>query len=472
MTDSANIGVVGMGVMGASLALNLADHDHRTAVYDKNTKLLEAFRAKLDNNPIECTETPEDLCNALAAPRRILLMVTAGAAVDWCIESLTPFLSPGDVIIDGGNSHYEDTRRRTAAMSEQGFHFCGMGVSGGEEGARRGPAMMFGGAEEAWDSVRDMFQSIAARTEDGSPCCGRVGDDGAGHFVKMVHNGIEYGDMQLLCEAYSLMRTVGGIEPAEQAEIFRSWNEGELQSYLVEITAKILETVVPETDQAMVDVILDTAGQKGTGKWTSQAALDLGAPAPTITSAVYARFLSAMKDERGAASLELSGPESTPPENRDAFVEALRHAVYAAKICTYAQGFHLLKQASEEFNWDLDLGYIASLWRSGCIIRAQFLDEITKAYSHVSETPNLMRLPFFRDALARYQASWRDTVALAVQSGVPVPALSNSLTYYDSYRCAVLPANLLQAQRDFFGAHTYERTDRPRGEFFHTEWAG
>jgi 6-phosphogluconate dehydrogenase len=470
MANSAAIGVVGMGVMGSSLALNLADHGHTTAVYDKNADLLEAFRTKLGNAPLVCTETPEDFCAALTAPRCILLMVTAGQAVDWCIESLVPYLSPGDVIVDGGNSHYEDTRRRTASMAERGIHFCGMGVSGGEEGARRGPAMMFGGAEDAWNSVRDMLQSIAARADDGSPCCGRVGDDGAGHFVKMVHNGIEYGDMQLLCEAYALMRTVGGIEPAEQAAIFRQWNDGDLQSYLVEITAQILDTVDPETGEAMVDVILDTAGQKGTGKWTSQAALDLGAPVPTITGAVYARFLSALKDERIAASTDLPGPEIAPPKDQDTFLEALRQAVYAAKICTYAQGFQLLQTASEEYSWDLDLGYIASLWRSGCIIRARFLDEITNAYAEASGTPNLMRLPFFRDALTQYQTAWRDTATLAIQAGVAVPALSNSLTYYDSYRAAVLPANLLQAQRDFFGAHTYERTDRPRGEFFHTEW--
>ncbi len=469
--DLRYLGLVGMGVMGRNLVQNFLDHGFSAAVYDRDATLLTKFMDTAgEGRPVTACETPEAFCAALERPRRIMLMVTAGQAVDWCIESLLPHLDPGDVIIDGGNSHFKDTVRRAAALEEKGLAFIGSGVSGGEEGARRGPALMPGGTRAGWDAISKPFQAISAKTADGTPCCDYVGPGGAGHFVKMVHNGIEYGDMQLICEAYWLMREVLGMTPVEQKTIFADWNAGELNSYLIEITSHILGAIDPATHKPMVDVILDKAGQKGTGAWTSQIGLELGTPIPTIAEAVFARCLSAVKGEREIAAKALAGPAEEFAEDKGAFIEDIRQALYASKICSYAQGFQLMAQASKEYDWNLDFARIASLWRGGCIIRAVFLDRIREAYETDPNTPNLMLTPFFRDALAETQAAWRRVIATAVRLGVPAPAFSSALAYYDGYRSAVLPANLLQAQRDYFGAHTYERIDKAHGEHFHTEW--
>ena len=401
-----------------------------------------------------------------------MLMVQAGAAVDKVIDSLLPLLEPGDILIDGGNSHYDDTIRRTRAMASRDMLFIGTGVSGGEEGALTGPSIMPGGNRAAWPHVKDIFQSIAAKVEDGSPCCDWLGDDGAGHYVKMVHNGIEYADMQMISEAYDLMRHALDLSPAAMSQVFKRWNEGELDSYLIEITGEILAKVDEESGQPMVDVILDTAGQKGTGKWTSGAALDLGAPAATIAEAVFSRFISALKDERVAASEILEGPDAQFDGDRESFVEDVRQSLYAAKICSYAQGFQLLNMAAREHDWQLNYGSIALMWRGGCIIRAQFLGRIKEAFDVQPDLPNLLLAPYFKEALASGQQAWRRVVATAATLGIPVPAFGSALAYYDGYRSARLPANLLQAQRDYFGAHTYERVDRARGEFFHTNWTG
>ena len=496
---AADIGLIGLAVMGENLVLNMAGRGYTVAVYNRTTSKVDAFLAgRAAGKTIVGARSPEELVSKLARPRRVMLMVQAGRAVDRVIETLVPLLEPGDVLIDGGNSNYQDTARRTRALADRNILYVGTGVSGGEEGALLGPSIMPGGNPDAWPVLEPIFKAIAAKVDDGTPCCDWIGPDGAGHYVKMVHNGIEYGDMQMIAEAYSVLRHVGGIEPAVMSGIFADWNEGELSSYLVEITAAILARVDDETGRPLVDLILDAAGQKGTGKWTGIDSLMLGAPVTAITEAVFARALSALKDERVAASRMLPGPETglsrslgdavasvatdaqagdamagrEPDADAAAFAEDVRRALYASKICSYAQGFQLLSMASAEYGWRLDFGAIALMWRGGCIIRAAFLDRIEAAYAETPGLANLLLAPYFRDAIAGAQAAWRRVVATAVLRGVPMPAFSSALAWYDGYRCARLPANLLQAQRDYFGAHTYERVDRPRGEFFHTDWTG
>lgn len=416
------------------------------------------------------TYSLEEFVNSLEKPRKMIIMVKAGKPVDDMIEQLKKYASKGDIIIDAGNSFYEDTIRRSKQLETEGYRFIGTGVSGGEEGALLGPAIMPGGEKDVYEMVEPILTAISAKV-GGEPCCTYIGRDGAGHYVKMVHNGIEYGDMQLICEAYSLLKNVLGMTAAQLHEVFAQWNKGELDSYLIEITADILAKVDPETGSPMVDVILDKAGQKGTGKWTSKSALDLGVATPVITEAVFARCLSAIKDERVAASKVLRGPADVSFDgDREEFIESVRRALYASKICSYAQGFALMKAAAEEFGWDLDYGRIAMIFRGGCIIRAQFLHKIKEAYDRDSQLPNLLLDPYFKDIIDKYQKDWRRAVSAAVTLGIPVQAISAALAYFDSYRSENLPANLLQAQRDYFGAHMYERTDRPRGEYFHTNW--
>lgn len=464
----ADIGLIGLAVMGQNLVLNMEGKGYTVAVYNRTAQRTEEFAAqRAQGKKIIPTYSLSDFVQALARPRKIMVMVKAGAPVDAVIDELLPLLEPGDIVIDGGNSYYQDTIRRAKALAEKGIHFLGAGISGGEEGALKGPSIMPGGPREAWDQVAPILTAIAAKV-DGEPCCAYLGGDGVGHFVKMVHNGIEYGDMQLISEAYFLMKHLAGISTAEMADIFARWNEGELQSYLIEITADIMRRIDEETGQPLVEVILDEAGHKGTGMWTSQVALELGVPAPTITEAVYARYISALKNERVAASQVLTGPAAPSAIDKEAFVEEVRQALYASKICSYAQGFALLSRAAAEYGWELDLGTIASLWRGGCIIRAQFLDRIREAYHSVKDLRNLLLAPYFRDVVTRSQASWRRVVALAANAGLPVPGLSSALNYYDLYRHERLPANLLQAQRDYFGAHTYRRIDKEG--VFHTEW--
>ena len=469
----ADIGVVGLAVMGENLILNMESKGFTVACYNRTVSKVDRFiNGRAKEKKIIGAHSIKELCDSLASPRRVMLMVKAGKPVDDFIELLLPHLDEGDIIVDGGNSHYPDTIRRTRYLEEKKLRYIGTGVSGGEEGALTGPSIMPGGSPEAWPFVKPIFQAIAAKVAYGTPCCDWVGSDGAGHYVKMVHNGIEYGDMQMIAEAYFLMKHLLGMTPAEMHLVFKGWNEGELDSYLVEITRDILATVDPETGRPMVDVILDTAGQKGTGKWTSQSALDMGTPAPTVAEAVFARFISAIKEERVAASAILEGPEVLFDIDRQTFIEDIRQALYASKICSYAQGFQLLKMAAAEYDWDLDYGGIALLWREGCIIRAQFLGRIKEAFDEEPHLANLLLAPYFNEAINRSQASWRRVVATAVTHGVPVPAFSSALSYYDSYRNARLSANILQAQRDYFGAHTYERVDKPRGEHFHTNWTG
>jgi len=467
----ADIGVIGLAVMGENLILNMESKGFTVAAYNRTVSKVDRFlagRAK-GKNIIGAHSIPEFVA-ALRRPRKAMLMVKAGQPVDDLIAQLLPHLEPGDIVIDGGNSFFGDTIRRCRELEARGLLFIGTGISGGEEGALRGPSIMPGGSPAAWPHVRPIFQAIAAKVADGTPCCDWIGSDGAGHYVKMVHNGIEYGDMQMIAEAYFLLNRLLGLSPAEMHRIFREWNEGELNSYLVGITADILAHVDPETGQPLVDVILDAAGQKGTGKWTSQSALDLGVPAPTIAEAVFARFMSALKEEREAAARVLTGPTPHFRGDREALIADIRRALYASKICSYAQGFQLLRAASAEYGWDLDLGGIALIWREGCIIRARFLERIKVAFDADPSLPNLLLAPYFREAVARSQEAWRRVVATAVQNGLPVPAFAGALAYYDGYRSERLPANLIQAQRDYFGAHTYERVDRPRGEFFHTVW--
>jgi 6-phosphogluconate dehydrogenase len=465
-----DVGIVGLGVMGRNLALNLSDHGFSVAGYDLDPAKLKALQESATGKEISAHSSASEFVEALSKPRTVLIMVPAGKAVDAVINSLKPFLAPGDILIDGGNSFFRDTEQRLHSLEEAGILYVGAGISGGEEGARYGPAIMPGGNEAAWPTIRPILHAIAAKADDGTPCCDWIGPGGSGHFVKMVHNGIEYSDMQLICEAYFLMHRLLKLSPDEMSNIFQEWNQGELNSYLIEITARILRKKDPETGKPVVDVILDTAGQKGTGKWTSQVALDLGTPAATIAEAVFARFLSALKDERLFAARILQGPGSTRASDPQEFAKKIRNALYASKICCYAQGFQILRDAARQYGWPLQLGKIASIWRAGCIIRARFLNRIMEAYDQETELPNLLLSRFFREAIAQNQADWRDVVATAVKAGVPVPAFSSALAYYDSYRTERLPANLLQAQRDFFGAHRYERTDRPRGQFFHTDW--
>ncbi|MBN2411541.1 decarboxylating NADP(+)-dependent phosphogluconate dehydrogenase [candidate division KSB1 bacterium] len=468
-----DIGLIGLAVMGENLILNMESHGFSVAVFNRTTSKVDNFikgRAKGKN--IKGCFSIEELTASLKRPRRVMLMVKAGQPVDDFIELLLPHLEKGDIIIDGGNSHFPDTIRRTKYLEEKGLLYIGTGVSGGEEGALRGPSIMPGGSPDAWPHVKNIFQSIAAKVPDGSPCCEWVGSNGAGHYVKMVHNGIEYGDMQMICEAYSLMKNALGMSYEEMHDAFTDWNKGELDSYLIEITRDIMAKKDEETGKPMPEVILDTAGQKGTGKWTSEAALDLGIPAQTVAEAVFARAMSAIKEERVAASKELKGPQIQFTGNKKEFVENIRKALYASKICSYAQGYQLMRAAAEEYKWDLKYGEIALMWRNGCIIRAQFLGKIKEAFDKKPDLANLLLDPYFKKIIEENQSAWRTVVSKAVELGIPVPAFSSALTYYDGYRSERLPANLLQAQRDYFGAHTYERVDKPRGQFFHTNWTG
>ena len=473
MTAQADIGVVGLAVMGENLILNMESKGFTVACFNRTVSKVDDFlngRAK-GKKIIGCHSIPEFLA-ALKPPRKIMLMVKAGKPVDEFIEQLRPYLAPGDIVIDGGNTHYPDTIRRTRALAEQGILFVGTGVSGGEEGALLGPSLMPGGNPAAWPSLEPIFKAIAAKAEDGVPCCAWIGPDGAGHFVKMVHNGIEYGDMQLICEAYDLMGRGLGMTPFEMHKVFAEWNRGVLDSYLIQITRDILARTDEETGKPMVDVILDTAGQKGTGKWTSQAGLDLGVGIPQIAEAVFARCLSAIKEERVAASRKLTGPRARFRGSRKVFLDQLRQAVYASKICSYTQGFQLLRTASAEYRWDLKFGEIAMIWRAGCIIRARFLGRIKEAFDRQPDLPSLLLDPYFRRVVTQSQDAWRNVIKTAVTLGIPVPAMGTALNYYDMYRSERLPANLLQAQRDYFGAHTFERVDKPRGQFFHVDWTG
>ncbi len=468
---SCDIGLIGLAVMGQNLVLNMNDHGYKVAVFNRTLSKVDDFiNNEAKGTEVVGTHSVEELASLLKRPRRIMLMVKAGSTVDEMIEHILPYLEKGDILIDGGNSHYPDTTRRTRTLAEKGILFIGTGVSGGEEGARTGPSIMPGGNPEAWPHVKEIFQSIAAKV-DGVPCCDWVGEEGAGHYVKMVHNGIEYGDMQLICEAYQLLETGLGLSADELGEVFAEWNKGELDSYLIQITAEIF-TKKDDDGQPLINKILDTAGQKGTGKWTGISSLELGVPVTLIGEAVYSRCLSAMKDERVKASEKLKGPKPVPPSDKKAFIENVRRALYCSKMISYAQGYMLLREAAKEEKWNLNYGGIAMMWRGGCIIRSRFLSKIKEAYDKNPNLQNLLLDDFFAKVLIDYNASWRDGVISAIQSGVPTPAFSTALAFYDGYRTARLPANLLQAQRDYFGAHTYERVDKPRGQFFHTNWTG
>lgn len=463
------IGVVGLGVMGKNLALNMENKGYSVAAYDAWEDVVENFiHQEASTKNIEATNRIDEFIQLLEKPRRILLMVKAGQVTDDTIASLVPYLEVGDVLIDGGNSFFQDTMRRNKELSQLGINFIGAGVSGGEEGALHGPSLMPGGQKEAYDLIAPIFQDIAAKVEQDA-CTTYIGPDGAGHYVKMVHNGIEYGDMQLICESYFLLKNMLGLSAEELHEVFAEWNQGELDSYLMEITAEIFKKYDEETGKPMVDVILDRAGQKGTGKWTSQSALDLGVPLPIITESVFARFLSAIKEERMVASQILSGPATSEYDgDKKELIEAIRQALYMSKICSYAQGFAQMRAASEEYHWNLQYGDIAMIFRGGCIIRAGFLQNIKEAYEQNPELKNLLLAPYFMDIVEKYQSSLRKVISLAVMRGIPVPCFSAALAYFDSYRTETLPANLLQAQRDYFGAHTYERVDKQGS--FHTEW--
>jgi len=468
----ADIGLIGLAVMGENLVMNMESKGFTVAVFNRSTEKVTKFiegRAKGRN--IIGTYSVEELCASLKKPRKVMMMVKAGQPVDDFIEKLIPCLEEGDIIIDGGNSHFPDTIRRTEYVESKGLLYIGTGVSGGEEGALKGPSMMPGGSPKAWESVKPILQAICAKVEDGSPCCDWVGENGAGHFVKMVHNGIEYGDMQLICESYQLMKDYLGMTNEEMHEVYTEWNKAELDSYLIEITRDIL-AYKDEKGEAVIDHILDTAGQKGTGKWTAIAALDEGSPLTLIGEAVFARCLSAMKEERVAASKVLSGPAVKFEGDRKAFINDIRKALFASKIVSYAQGYTLMRAAAKTYGWNLNYGGIALMWRGGCIIRSVFLGEIKKAFDKNPELTNLLLDPYFKAIIDDAQAGWRRVCSAAMLNGIPVPAMTAALSYYDGYRTARLPANLLQAQRDYFGAHTYERTDRPRGEFYHTNWTG
>jgi 6-phosphogluconate dehydrogenase len=487
--EHSDIGLIGLAVMGQNLALNIADHGFQISVYNRTTSKMTEFVRENPDTPggVVGAETLEAFVQSISRPRKMIILVQAGDPTDAVINGLVPLLDEDDIIIDGGNAKWTDTIRREKELAEKNLRFIGSGVSGGEEGARFGPAMMPGGQFEAWQELEPVWKAIAAKVdadtgkelegaepgkpvEGGFPCAAYIGPDGAGHYVKMIHNGIEYGDMQMICEAYDLMRNLLGLAPAEIGRIFEKWNGALLESFLVEITADILQQTDPMTGKPFVDIVLDTAGQKGTGKWTSVSALDMGIPAPTIAEAVFARTLSAIKDERVAASGVLSGPEAGFSGDRDSFIDAIHDALYCSKICSYAQGFQMMREAQKEYGWTLKFGEIAQIWRGGCIIRAAFLQKITEAYGREPELANLLLDPYFNDAVKHAQPNWRRVVATAAEQGVPAPTFSSALAYYDGYRSARLPQNLLQAQRDFFGAHTYERTDQPRGQFYHIDW--
>jgi 6-phosphogluconate dehydrogenase len=470
MEKPGDIGLIGLAVMGENLVLNMERNGYTVAVFNRTVDKVDKFvngRGKGRN--FIPAHSVQELVSSLKRPRKVMMLVKAGKAVDDFIEQLIPYLEPGDIIIDGGNSHFPDTIRRTRYVESNGLLFIGTGVSGGEEGALNGPSIMPGGSAAAWPHVKPIFQSISAKVE-GLPCCDWVGNDGAGHFVKMVHNGIEYGDMQLICEAYQIMKSLLGMDAAEMHKVFAEWNKGDLDSYLVEITRDILG--YNENGGALVEKILDTAGQKGTGKWTAVSALDMGIPLTLIGESVFARCLSAQKDERVIASKILTGPKPVFSGDKKQFIEDIRQALYASKIISYAQGYALMKEAAIEYKWVLNYGEIAQMWRGGCIIRSAFLGKITSAYKSTPGLTNLLLDPFFKAKIDAAQPGWRRVVASAFSNGIPVPAFSSALSYYDGYRSENLPANLLQAQRDYFGAHTYERTDKPRGEFFHTNWTG
>lgn len=470
--ESSDIGLIGLAVMGQNLVLNMNDHGYKVAVFNRTVSKVDDFiKNEAAGTKVMGTHSIEELVSALKRPRRIMLMVKAGETVDQFISLLTPQLEAGDIIIDGGNSLYTDTNRRTKILADKGILYVGTGVSGGEEGARHGPSIMPGGNPEAWPHVKDIFQSIAAKVEDGTPCCDWVGEAGAGHYVKMIHNGIEYGDMQLICEAYHLLKTTLGLNADHLHDMFVDWNKGELDSYLIEITSHIFS--VKDADGIpLVEKILDSAGQKGTGKWTVVNALELGIPVTLIGEAVFSRCLSALKEERMRSAAVLSGPSPSFRGDKDAFIEDVRRALYCSKLISYAQGFMLMREAAKEQGWNLNFGGVALMWRGGCIIRSRFLGKIKEAFDKNPRLENLLLDDFFSQVLNHYQPSWRNAIIRSVMSGVPTPAFSTALAFYDGYRTEQLPANLLQAQRDYFGAHTYERVDTPRGKFFHTNWTG
>ena len=473
MNGKADIGLIGLAVMGQNLVLNMNDKGYKVAVFNRTVSKVDEFLndAARGRSTIYGAKSLEEFIGLLSRPRKIMLMVKAGEAVDEFIELLLPHLDKGDLIIDGGNSHYPDTIRRTKYLEEKGILFIGTGVSGGEEGARQGPSLMPGGNPRAWPLVKEIFQAIAAKTPEGEPCCEWIGQDGAGHYVKMVHNGIEYGDMQLICEAYHLMSVLLKYKPMDMHKVFAEWNKGELNSYLIEITRDIL-AFKDEDKKPLVDKILDTAGQKGTGKWTVISSVEMGIPTTLIAEAVYARCLSALKEERMEASKILKGPRPKFEGSKEEFVEDIRKALLASKIVSYAQGYMLMREAAKEYNWNLNYGGIALVWRGGCIIRSVFLGRIKEAFDRDPNLNNLLIDEYFRKIIKKCESSWRKVVATAAINGIPVPAFSTALAFYDGYRSERLPANLLQAQRDYFGAHTYERVDKPRGQFFHTNWTG
>jgi 6-phosphogluconate dehydrogenase len=468
----ADIGLIGLAVMGQNLVLNMDDHGYTVAVYNRTLSKVDNFiNGEAKGTKVVGTHSIEELVNVLKKPRRVMLMVKAGQPVDDFIESLIPHLAEGDIIIDGGNSNYQDTMRRTGYVESKGLLYIGTGVSGGEEGARHGPSIMPGGSTDAWPHVKNILQDIAAKVEGNVPCCDWVGENGAGHYVKMTHNGIEYGDMQLICEAYYLMKETLGMSNEEMHRVFAEWNRGKLDSYLIEITRDILG-FKDEDGEYVIDTILDTAGQKGTGKWTGISSLDMGIPLTLIVEAVFARCLSALKEERAAASQVLSGPAAAFDGDKRAFINDIHDALYASKIISYTQGYMLMRAAAQEYGWNLNLGGIALMWRGGCIIRSAFLGKIKEAFDKNPNLTNLLLDDYFRQEVETAQPAWRRVIAKSVEMGVPVPAMASALAFYDGYRRERLPANLLQAQRDYFGAHTYERVDRPRGEFFHTNWTG
>jgi 6-phosphogluconate dehydrogenase len=472
MNTLSDIGLIGLAVMGENLVLNMESKGFQVSVYNRTLQKVDNFLAgRAKGKKITGAYSVEELVRSLKRPRKIMIMVKAGNAVDEMINTLIPHLERGDIIIDGGNTHFPDTNRRTALVESKGLLYIGTGVSGGEEGALLGPSIMPGGSKTAWPEVKPIFQAIAAKVEDGTPCCDWVGENGAGHFVKMVHNGIEYGDMQLICEAYQIMRDLLHMSADEMHLIFEEWNKGDLNSYLIEITRDIL--AFKDLDgKPLVDNILDTAGQKGTGKWTVVEALDQGIPLTLIGEAVFSRCLSAAKEERVKASKVLHGPSPDLPSDKTKFINDLKDSLYASKIVSYAQGYSLMRAAAAEYKWDLNYGGIALMWRGGCIIRSVFLGKIKEAFNNNSSLTNLLLDPFFKDKVEKAQKGWRNLVSTAAINGIPVPAMSSALGYFDGYRCEKLPANLLQAQRDYFGAHTFERLDKPKGEFFHTNWTG
>ncbi len=472
MEKLADIGLIGLAVMGQNLALNINDHGFCVAVFNRTTSKVSRFLAdEAHGTAIIGCYSPEEFVASIKRPRKIILMIQAGAPVDKSIAQLVPLLEDGDIIIDGGNSNFKDSIRRTSEVEAQGKLFVGAGISGGEEGARHGPSIMPGGSTAAWSEVKPILQAVAAKVADGTPCCDWVGEDGAGHFVKMVHNGIEYGDMQLICEAWHIMSTVLGMSEAECSAVFNRWNAGALESFLIEITADIL-AFVDDDGRPLVRSILDTASQKGTGKWTAITALEEGTPLTLIGEAVFARCLSAIKQQRVAAAKVLPGPQAVFGGDKNAVIAQLEQAVYAAKIISYAQGYMLMRDAAQTYKWNLNYGGVALIWREGCIIRSAFLGKIQEAYAKDAALPNLLLDDYFSEAVIAAQSAWRSVVGLGIQHGIPLPIMSGALAFYDGFRSKRLPANLLQAQRDYFGAHTYERVDRPRGEYFHTNWTG